>query len=293
MIFINYHKDNDGFAAGAIAYKYFREQNKPIMMNPYTYGDNLDTGNWDKNDDVYFLDVSYTPLEEMMKFQKNLGINLFVIDHHKTVIESNLKDCISDGIISSELSGCELAWNFFYPNKKIPQCISLLGRYDRWDNADITEWNESIMPFQLGFTLKKVKPEDDTWFTMNPTEIKETINNGLVIMQYTEAQNAKSIRRFAQEVEFEGIPGIICNATEFSSNLFNSIWDPNKYKFMMVYNKDPNEYKVSMYTTHKQNVVDMHQVCKNAGLKFGGHLQAFGMSAQYIIVSNGKLHIIQ
>jgi oligoribonuclease NrnB/cAMP/cGMP phosphodiesterase (DHH superfamily) len=290
---INYHKDNDGYAAGAIAYKYFTEYGEWVTMNPYTYGDFLDTSKWHEGDDVYFLDVTYDPLKEMIKFPEKYGINLYVIDHHKSVVESDVINYIKDGIITSAKSGCELAWDYFYPNEQIPIPISLLGRYDRWDRSDEIEWNEGIEPFQLGFSLKQAKPQDDIWFTMDLAEITSTIEEGRTIKLYTTVQNAKTMRRFMQEVEFEGIPGIICNATEFSSNLFNSVWDPDKYKFMMVYNKDPKEYKLSCYTTHSQDVVDMHEVCKAAHLKFGGHLQAFGMSADQIIINKGKLHIIQ
>jgi len=88
--------DLDGAAAGAIARSYHeielgQEVEKDFTMHPYNYGQPFFYDEFERGDTLYFLDVSFQPLNEMKQFEEKYGWKIYIIDHHPTVVDTDIK----------------------------------------------------------------------------------------------------------------------------------------------------------------------------------------------------------
>jgi len=133
------HRDADGFMSGYLAHKKLSELGvRDIKMHSIQYGENLPKINYDF-DEVYMLDFSL-PDQEMRELADKLGDRLIWIDHHKTSLDTEKKMELSTvrGVrISSDnekVAACELCWEYFWPGRKVPGCVTLVGDWDtfRW-----------------------------------------------------------------------------------------------------------------------------------------------------------------
>ena len=154
MIRVVYHApDMDGHCGGAIARMFFEyTDGRAYTMHSYNYGMEFPHEEFESGDSLYFIDVSYQPNIEMKEWENKYGYKVYIIDHHKTVVDTDIMDFISGGVLDTTKSGCELAWEYFFPGEKMPKIVSLLGRYDIWDKSDLEKWESTIEPFQYDLT---------------------------------------------------------------------------------------------------------------------------------------------
>ena len=303
MIRIIYHgSDFDGHCGGAIARDYFEnEAGKAYTMHSYNYGQPFPHEVFEKGDELYFIDVSFQPNDEMKEWKEKYGYDIYIIDHHKTVVESDILNYIVGGVLDVTKSGCELAWEYFYPNRKMPKVVELLGRYDVWDKSDIKMWKNLIMPFQFGFNLMDTNPcYDDafmrTWdriFYFEDWEmaqfIDEVVYKGKAIQRYQKGQNRKAVKGYSIPLQFCDKKAIVMNTTGRNSGIFDSIWNEDEYDLMLVYARSKYDIGVSLYTTKEG--VDVSELAKLHG--GGGHTQAAGFCAQDVEIKDGVISFIK
>lgn len=298
MVRIIYHSaDFDGHASGAIARYYFEYINgDAYTMHGYNYGQPFPHDEFYEDDHLVFLDVTYQPNNEMMEWEEKYGYKITIVDHHKTVVDSPIMNHITGGgVLDTSNSACELAWKYFFSDQKMPKVIELLGRYDIWDKEDSRRWNNIIIPFQMGFKLFKTNPSVDdffnkTWlymFDMTKREmnefVDEVIYKGKFINKYQASENKRIASGYAIEATFHGRPVIVLNSPQRSSSIFDSVWDENKYDFMLVWSYTKyGDIGVSMYTTRVD--VDVSEIAKMHG--GGGHQQAAGFGATDITIKD-------
>ena len=91
MINVFYHKkDLDGHCSGAISRYYYEVAKKEkVKMWPYDYGEPFPFNEIQDGESVLMVDITTNPYEVMEEIQKRY--DLFVIDHHKSFIESDVK----------------------------------------------------------------------------------------------------------------------------------------------------------------------------------------------------------
>jgi len=294
MVRIIYHSaDFDGFCSAGIARYYFEQKGVAHTLHPYNYGQPFPFDEFPPGDELYFLDVSYQPNLEMEEFEKKYGWRVYVCDHHKTTVESNLKNCISGGILDKSFSGCELSWKYFFPERQMPQVVHLLGRYDVWDKADSVRWNNIILPFQMGFNLFDSRPDYafDLWKNIldvrneNKDFVSDIIYQGKIVLHYQDNVNSKLMKWLPEELEFEGLRAIVANTAVKSSTMFDSIWDESKYDIMVVYSRSKYNTGVSLFST--KDDVDCSAIAKKYG--GGGHNGAAGFGVTRVDIQDGKL----
>ncbi len=305
MIHVFYHgADLDGLSSGAIARYHFEDIKKEkIRMWPFNYGDNFPYSEINYGERVVMVDITKQPYEEMEKI--NSEYNLFVIDHHKTFIDHPISKDIS-GVFKVGTAACQLTWNYYFDNKPIPGIINLLGQYDVWKNDDKIEWEEKIMPMQMGMRMQAADPNTEEGYkfwksylslhlstNLSSLRIADRISdNGKVILEYQKMVDSKTINMYAFEAEFEGMESICMNSTHFSSQAFESIWDNTKYDIMVSWANVKGEYyTVSLYTD--KDYIDVSEIAKKYG--GGGHMQAAGFQCadiNAIINSFGNKEII-
>lgn len=139
-----YHVDIDGFAAAGVVYKHLREQGTPqdqMVFHPINYGMPIPEEIDYAKDTVYLVDFSMQPDEVMVDFASKLGDRLIWIDHHSTSVDMEDKYLSLQKVpgvrqvdweAGVPISGCELAWKYFYAGKEMPLILQLVGDWDVW-----------------------------------------------------------------------------------------------------------------------------------------------------------------
>lgn len=287
MIHCFYHSsDLDGHCSGAIVKHKFPE----AQMHSINYDQQFP---WDKvnteEDIIIIVDFSLQPFLEMTKLYTEFDDRLIWIDHHISAIEEAKKwkdgegnETLYDkipGVRMVGFAGCELTWNYFFPETEVPEAVRLLGRYDVWDHED-----PNVLPFQMGIRLENTWPDDknmsmwQNYFSKFSEElIKDTINKGKTILLYQKQENEKYAKNCAMEIDFRGFKAIAINKLLTNSQLFDSVWDENKYDLMITFGLRANGmWMMSFYTTKED--VDCSQIAKSLG--GGGHRQAAGCNSK-------------
>jgi oligoribonuclease NrnB/cAMP/cGMP phosphodiesterase (DHH superfamily) len=195
------------------------------------------------------------------------------IDHHKTAIEEFEKSAMKfQAHVDSTYAACELTWQWAFPGGNMPRAVWLLGKYDIWQlDAD-----PDLLPMQYGMRLFAANPQDDVWKHLldfhDRSLIEQIITDGRKILQYVEQFNRENCK-YAFEVTFDGLQCICLNAPMRNSQVFDSVFDPERHDAMLMYfNAGGKHWTVSLYTTKPD--VDVGAVAKARG--GGGHRGAAG-----------------
>lgn len=273
-----YHSaDLDGFSSAAIVkYKF-----KDCELYPINYNDKFPWDEIKKNEQVFMVDFSLKS-RQMMKLYEKLKNNFIHIDHHITAINDlnktkpvysnkNLDELIN-GLRYSGKAACELVWEFLFTGEKLPKVIEYLGNYDVW------KLKENVLAFQYGFRIFDTNPNNQEfwskYFNASKEMINDVIDKGNVILEFVKLENEKYCQN-AFEVEFEGYKTIVVNKLQTSSQLFESVWNPDKYDLMMAFGLNKKGvWNFSIYTA-KDNV-DCSQLARKYG--GGGHKSASGFA---------------
>lgn len=299
MVRIVFHSaDLDGHSSGAIARWYCEYINGvAYTMHGYNYGQTLDTSEWLEGDTVIFLDCAVQPVEVMKEIMSKW--ETVIIDHHISTVE--LMDLAKGGSHSIDKAACELAWEYFFPQERIPQFISLLGRYDIWDKSDPNKWKRRIIPFHYGMELYRTHPAFDDGFELWNNMIGKAIDHhfrdldewiddtmykGKIAQKAIEGVYRSAASSVCHEVEFEGMKAIVANTFIKNSQFFESKYDPSIHDVMIAWswNGKYDEYGFGMYTTKD---LDLSIIAKKYG--GGGHKQAAGFGCKHISFSENKM----
>ena len=128
-----YHgKCADGFSGAWVINQWAKEHGHTVEFHPGVYGEDYPSIN---TRHVILVDFSYDR-ETMINISRS-SASITVLDHHKTA-EANMVDlehlmyCPSEIIFDMSRSGCEIAWDYFYPNKAAPVVLNHIADRDLW-----------------------------------------------------------------------------------------------------------------------------------------------------------------
>jgi oligoribonuclease NrnB/cAMP/cGMP phosphodiesterase (DHH superfamily) len=277
MIAIIHHNDHDGFCSGAIVAKYEKNQDKEFYCS--TYNTNIiEELKQKKYNKIYIVDLSFDK-DTMLKL-KDITEKLIWIDHHQSAIE-NLKGLDFEGKRKIGKAGCRLTWEYLFEDKKIPYGVSLIDRFDVFDQSKKDFWDNYIYPFKIGMECHDMQPETNMglWnkiFNNNQKFLKDTINNGKTINEYLLQMNKKLFKENGFEITFEDKKAVVINSLIKGSQLFESVYDKKIHDIMMVFAFAKNIYTVSIYT--EKNDIDVSKIANKYG--GGGHKQAAGFTCK-------------
>jgi len=276
-----FHTDMDGICSAAIVYKFYkrdRDYTKDIgeecKFIPIDYKDDFPFDEITPNETVIFVDFSLQ-MEGGFERLKKITDKIIWIDHHKTAIEKHKGfDCI--GIREDGVAGCILTWHYFYPGKKVPLVVDMLGSYDIWD---FSKYGEDLNRLQTGIRLAETNPESDRWVELLETEgqfdrLTKILEDGYTALKYRNNYYGGLIKSWAFWAEFEGYKAICCNMGSTSSQLFDSVKED--YDLMMPFVFDGKQWSVSIYTKKKE--IDVSELAKK--YKGGGHKNAAGFTVK-------------
>lgn len=262
MIIFYHSSDEDGRCSGAIV--------KIAHPEARLYGiDHGDEFPWDEiqDQDVVMVDFSLPTISDMLKLKKE-SKSFTWIDHHISAIKET-EGHEFDGVRDSDFAGCENAWNYYFPDKPMPETVKLIGRYDVWDHSD-----PRSLTFHYGLQLYMTYPGAyidlwKEWFKNFPEDI---LKEGEVVERFVERDNARYTSSCSFETELDGFKCIAVNKLITNSQLFDSVWNEEKYDIMLTFGLINRKWKISLYSTKED--VDVSKIAKSHG--GGGHKGAAG-----------------
>jgi oligoribonuclease NrnB/cAMP/cGMP phosphodiesterase (DHH superfamily) len=203
------------------------------------------------------------------------------IDHHKTAIEGARDLGLTiRGRREVGKAACELAWEHYFPERKMSPMVRALGRYDVWDHS-----HPHTLPVQYGARLhlpnveKSVSLWDEVLSVKCTRLFDQCVRDGRLVLKYQAAQNEAVAKAQAFETELAGLRAIACNRGLANSQLFDSVWDPQRHDMMLVFWLTGNgQWKVSLYSTKPD--VDCGVVAQRFG--GGGHAGAAGFHCRVL-----------
>lgn len=290
---IFYHNDPDGWCSAAVILRYSTAPGR-LQLHPVDYDRPFDWSVIDKGHDIiYVVDYCLQPFSDMLTLLDEAR-NLIWIDHHKSAIEAWRQHGGNIDIAGTREIGraaCEQCWSWTLPDLPMPQTVRLLGRYDVWDQ----ECFPQALHMMLGLkTLPGCeRPDAEIWDRLVGTQPSETnaiavelMNRGRHVDRYLDTVYREICGRSAAEVIFAGRRCIACNAPLRSSDVFRSVYDPEKHYCMLLYYRNQaGRCCVSLYSTRED--VDCAELAGRYG--GGGHKGAAGFVCDELpFVLDGK-----
>jgi oligoribonuclease NrnB/cAMP/cGMP phosphodiesterase (DHH superfamily) len=303
---IIHHTDADGHASAAVVY-YALVYNKNVDRNdicfiPINYGMELFEGRFDYDKDFFYMvDYALQPLNVMAEFvSKMTRPDQFIwIDHHRTALmmeeeEPGLKDVL--GIREEGKAGCELCWEYYF-TEKMPELIRLLGRYDIWDQTNMSEWDDKLVPLQMFLKASDHSPSKniDYWEEhiedalkdpdMEAFGLAEEIAEGRHYQKYQENQDTRTLKSRGFHGTFAGHKAFFVNYMGNSQMFEKNCRDLDVDLFVtFVYSKG-HYWTIGVYTFEDKGI-HCGELCKKLGEagprpSGGGHPGAAGFQCDW------------
>lgn len=201
----------------------------------------------------------------MRKLAERLGSRLIWIDHHKATIEDpQLKGLTNPGIRDTKFAGCELTWQYFYPDVKIPTGIQLIGRYDVFDKAAKVaasydgdspyEWDAAILPFQYGLRAEGlIDPTNPLWreLLIDSIDVDDLIVDGQKILRYVKQDLEGYAKAASFETSLDGHSAVAINRGLCGSHVFESVKQKKHDLLIGFWMTKTRQWTVSLYTDRK------------------------------------------
>ncbi len=273
MLCIYHIADHDGKGSAAIVRSKFPETElmglNHDMEIPYE--------EIEKHDKVVICDIAL-PVKYMLELNKKLDLTW--IDHHVSVI-TEYDELMSSGAYEPIKGKREvgtaalvLTWQYFYPDKPLPEGLRLLGLNDIYDLRD-----RRVRPFEYAVqTFGVNRPTDKIWTQLINSEVNipEMVEKGNAILSWVRHRNYRLVRGMAFESEYEGLKCICSNMAQGQSEFFDSLENNRDFDFMVnFFMNKKNRWNLTFYT-YKNNV-DVSKIAAVFG--GGGHAKAAGASS--------------
>ena len=276
-----YHSaDLDGHCSGAIVkFKYPK-----CEMFGINYGDEFPWELIKVGEIVFMVDFALQPFNPNMTRLMS-ACELVWIDHHISAIKDWQK-CETDReklwlqgarSFDSSKAGCKLTWDYLFDDKA-PYFIDLLSEYDVWNHSD-----PNTLPFQFGMRLYHTLPDEDgmdfwlDWLDADAFDKTDVIiEQGKLILRYNKQENEKYVQACGFEITLDGLKCIAINKMLTNSQIFDSVWDAEKFDAMLTFGFKGKGWTVSLYSDKED--VDVSVIAKNRG--GGGHKGAAGFQCK-------------
>ena len=215
------------------------------------------------------------PMDYMMTLNETKDLTW--IDHHISAIKE-YEEAVANG--KPEIKGLRrdgtaalvLTWQYYYPQKEIPEGLKLLGMSDVYDLSD-----ERVKPFEYAMQAAGVnRPTDEIWTSLmdGTMNIDEMVAKGEAILSYIQVRNYRLVRGISFTSEYKGHKCICANMPQGKSEFFDSLDILDRFDFMVNFfmNKH-NCWNLSFYSYKN---FDVSKIAAEFG--GGGHFHASGAS---------------
>ena len=274
MLCIYHIADHDGKGSGAVVRSVFHD----AVLLGLNHDMEIPYNEIKRHDKIVICDIAL-PVDLM--FELSEKIDFTWIDHHASVINEYEKKLRESNGALKPIKGLRrvgtaaicLTWEYFYPNRPLPEGVKLLGMNDLFELSD-----PRVRPFEYAFqSLGVNRPSDPVWEDLfnNDIDITEMVAKGMAILSWIKVRNYRLVRSMSFESEYQGYKCICANMAQGYSEFFDSLDNIDDYDFMCnFYMNKNNLWNLSFYTA-KDNV-NVSEIA--AGLGGGGHVRAAGAS---------------
>jgi uncharacterized protein len=251
----------DGLASAWVLRKKYPKAEIQFMQYGGTLPDLVDR-------DVIMVDWSVK--SEQMKEIIEKSRSVLVIDHHDTA-EKELIQFINDDrieiVFDMKKAGCVLAWNYYYPDKKMPYLLSLVQDRDIW-SWKLKE-TKDVSACLASYDLMDIDQFDQNM----KRPLKELIDEGKPLNRVADASRKRKLTKDVRYAMCSGYMVAVVNSTE--NELLHDILNSGLYpeaKFAIGYRD------TSSLTVHSFRSIDFDvgQIAKN--FSGGGHVHASAAS---------------
>jgi len=279
MICIYHSRDLDGWMSAAIV----KLKHPDIELIGWDYGQPIPKIN--DVDGVIMVDVSFSP-EEMLELSRRVRWNLKWIDHHISAIKA-YNEFVGQGEsflscrLNDKFAACELAWQYFFPDKSMPEIVRLLGRYDCFGHKG-TDEEQKVLDFQYAARAQITNPEEayKALISIKDQHISGWLDVGQGIYSYlcTEARQTYE-RKF--DIDFDGYKFGCVNDCRFNPVNFGIKYHEDGYDGFACFHYQNSQFIYSLYNDN--GLVDCSVICKKRG--GGGHKGAAGFQTKEMILN--------
>lgn len=273
MLCIYHIADHDGKGSAAIVRSVYPE----IELLGLNHDMEIPYEQIEQHDKIVVCDISL-PVDYMFKLSENKDFTW--IDHHISVIteyEEKLKSTGHNpikGLRRSGTAAIELTWEYFYPDKPVPEGVHLLAMQDIYNLSD-----PRVLPFEYACQSMGVnRPDEEIWRKIINSEIDvpEMVSKGQAILSWIKVRDYRLVRGMSFTSHYKGMKCICANMPQGKSAFFDSIPHINSFDFMVnFFMNKKNCWNLSFYTS-KDNV-DVSKIAAEFG--GGGHQKAAGASS--------------
>ena len=264
-----HHNDADGRASGAIV-RYALVRNVELYETDYD-GREIPWDHIEKADRVVVVDFSF-PLEDMQRMAR--GREFIWVDHHKSaLVELAGASHGWIGLRDITKAACVLTWNYFFPERKVPRAIILIGDRDIW------KWAEADTgPFTEGLHVRETQADNDAlWVPLldeDPETMKAILDEGKRLREIRLEEIKNKIDHTGFEVEFEGHRTLAINAS--GNGDFGQRGRDLGYEIVYCYEDQMQRDILTTVVTLFSRQADVSEIARKYG--GGGHLNAAGFS---------------
>ena len=263
-----YHGRNcpDGFAAALAAWLFY--EGKAEMLG-------LDHGDIKSVTDlpalegraVYILDFSFD--EVILSGIEERAAKLVLLDHHKSAAEKLTGFACRCGVVHFDMSksGARLAWEFFQPNRAVPDLVRFV------EDRDIWVWQYPESPAFLA--ALDMEPMDlPRWAEIaafTPEQLSAFMARGHA-MDEKFSKLAADIAEGAQPISFNGQQGVMVNAPGMFHSLVGDTLAKQSGTFALMWTAGKGGVvKVGLRSRSGFDCIPLAE-----SMKGGGHAQACG-----------------
>ncbi len=258
-----------------------------------------------KNKKIIFIDVcpSITWLVENL----NLANKITILDHHKSALVE-LHENISilstfsnlELVLDNNRSGCQIAWDYFFPNIERPWFVNYVGDQDLWTwKLPHSKEINSVFNFN-NYIDQENLTKLDLLLDYDETKMRYLINEGKQILKFKN-------KILTDELEFSNEATFIINDKKYNIQILGAITSNTKSDlgnmlstkllengnlpdFGVVWDYCPryNQWKLSLRGNYISP--DLSEIAKKLG--GGGHFAASGVTlnespfSKLIIIGN-------
>jgi uncharacterized protein len=265
---ILYHGRNcpDGFAAALAAWLFYEGQAEMLGLD---HGDIKSVTDLPALEGraVYILDFSFD--EVILRGIEERAAKLVMLDHHKSAAEKLTGFACRCGVVHFDMSksGARLAWEFFQPNRALPDLVRFVEDRDIW----IWQYPESPA-FLAALDMEPMAlPRWAEIAGFNPEQLTSFMARGHA-MDEKFSKLAADIAEGAQPISFNGQHGLMVNAPGMFHSLIGDILSRQSGTFALMWSAAKGGViKAGLRSQRNFDCIPLAE-----SMNGGGHAQACG-----------------
>lgn len=259
IVVIYHSKCTDGFGGAWVSWKKFGDN---ATYFPAENRAHYDVDLTDK--EVYIIDYSY-PIDVVIDLEKKAK-KLVIIDHH--ISAKDAVTSIQEYVFDINHSGAYLAWQYFFPNEKVPKLIEYI------EDGDL--YNFALLDSRTLLAYIYILPLDFVVFDKLASDLENELGYSNILKQGTllrtvHERNVEYFANRAELVEFEGYTIYAVNANNIVASDLGALLYTKHAPFALIFNYEKGQWKCSL---RGNGSVDLSKIAQKYG--GGGHHNASG-----------------